>query len=88
MDQTTNQSSAKWYAVGAVVIVAFAFWYFYMKQSPAINTQPTAVEQVQTLELSGGNTTADITTDLNQVSDSSAALNADATAAANALKGL
>lgn len=88
MDQTTNQSSAKWYAVGAVVIVAFAFWYFYDKQTPSVNTESTAVEQTQTQEQSSGNTTADISADLNQIPDSSAGLDADASAASSDLQAI
>lgn len=78
MDQTTNQnSSTKWYAVGAVVIVAFAFWYFYVKQSPDINTQPTE-----------SGTTADISADFDQIQDVSAELDADASAVSSDLQAL
>ena len=82
MDQRTNQSSsiAIWYVIGAVVIIAFAFWYFYGKQTSTTDTQSTVVEQTQTPAQSSGNTTADISADLNQVTDASVGLDADASA--------
>ena len=90
MDQTPPPSHTNgiWYVVGAVVVIALGLWYFYAGQAPATNTQSTAVEQAQIPALTGGNTTADISTDLSQVPDTSAALDADASASASAISGL
>lgn len=96
MNQTPEpegHSNGLWYVVGAVVIIALGLWYFYGTKAPAVEnqtagTQASTIEQTQIPPLAGGNTTADISANLNQVPDTSAALNADATAAANAISGL
>lgn len=84
------------YIVGVVVVIAaLALWYFYSTQTSPINTEaPTATtqtsptDQAQTPAATTGNTTADISTDLNQAPDSSAALDADAAASASDLNSL
>jgi hypothetical protein len=86
-----SQGSANgiWYAVGAAVVIALGLWYFYGTSAPATTTvESTAVEQTALPALTGGNTTADISADLNQIPDTGAALDADASAAASALSGL
>ncbi len=89
MDQTTNQSSSTviWYVVGIAVIVALAFWYFYGKQAPTTDTQSTTVGQTQEPAQSNGNTTTNISAELNQVSNTSSALDADAAASATSVNG-
>ncbi len=75
-----------WYIIAAVVIVALlGYWYF---GSTSSQSPTSAVEQAQLPGLTAGNTTADISTDLNQTPDPSAALNADAAASAQAVSGL
>jgi len=88
MDQSTNQGSYKvWYIIGIIVILAL--WYFYgMKKVPVTGPSSSVVEQVQALPPTAGNTTADISTDLNQISDTSAVLDQDAAATAQAVKSL
>ncbi len=68
-----------WYVIGAVVIVALAFWYF--SASPA--KAPTA----STTQIPSDNTTAAISTALNQTSDGTAELNAAAASSAQAVQG-
>ncbi|MDO8593588.1 MAG: hypothetical protein Q7R59_01655 [bacterium] len=80
-----GHSNGVWYAVGAVVIIALGFWYFYGMKVPAAET--SAVEQVEIPALTGGNTTADISADLSQIPDDSAALNQDASASAQVVSG-
>lgn len=68
-----------WYIVGAVVVIAaLAFWYFSASpvQTPTTSTQT-----------SGDNTAAAISNDFNQISDNTAALDADAAASAQAVSG-
>ncbi len=80
-----------WYIIAAVVIVAMlGYWYFGSTNtpSPTATTQTSAVGQTQLPGLTAGNTTADISADLSQTPDPSAALNADATASAQAVSGL
>ena len=80
-----GSSNTTWYVVGAVVVIAvLAIWY-YLARSPAASTQPSAVEQVQTQPLSSGNTTLDISADLDQMSDDAALLDQDAAASASAV---
>lgn len=86
MDQSSSNKT--WYIISAVVIVAFAAWYFYPTQSSTIDTQPSAIENNQAAPVSEGNTTADIQADLNQTLDDSAALDQDAAASAQAVQGL
>lgn len=66
-----------WYIIGAVVIIALAFWYF--SASPA--QAPTASTQTQS------DTVAAISADLNQTSDGSAELNQAAAASAQTVAG-
>ncbi len=82
-----------WYVVGAAVIVALGLWYYYGVRAPATEgqlteTQASAVEQTTIPALTGGNTTADISSDLNQIPDTSAALDAAAAASAADVAGL
>ena len=77
------------YIIGILIImVTVAFLYFSAKQAQApTTTESTAVEQTQIPPLASGNTTADISADLNQVPDTSAALDQAATASAQAVQG-
>ncbi|MEK7101749.1 MAG: hypothetical protein AAB882_01195 [Patescibacteria group bacterium] len=79
-----------WYIIGVIVIIALGLWYFYGGEpTPTTSdTQASAIEQTQTSELTAGDTTADITADLAGTPDTSAALDADAAAAAQAVQGL
>ena len=87
-----EHSNGVWYAVGAVVIIALGFWYFYGTRVPvteeSAGAQASTVEQTQMPTLTAGDTTADISADLSQIPDDSAALDADASAAANDISGL
>lgn len=78
MDQTTQSSGTIWYVIGAIIIIALAFWYF--SASPV--SAPTANTQTPS-----DTTTAAIANDFSQIPDSSAALDADAAAAAQAVQG-
>ncbi len=86
-----SSSASMWYVVAAVVVVVLAIAYFIMK-SPATSEVMTdsqaLTEQTGTPALTEGNTTADISIDLNQLTDSSVALDADAAASESALQGL
>ena len=91
MDQTMDQgSSMKWYVIGVLVIAALVLWYVYGQQTSTSSTdmRASAVEQVQDTALTAGDTTADISADLNQTVDTSAALDADAAAVSAAVDGL
>lgn len=86
--QNADQGSHKvWYVVGVIVILAL--WYFYgMKKAPVMESVPSVVEQVQVAPPTVGNTTTDISTDLDQIVDTSAVLDQDAAASAQAVQGL
>ncbi len=99
MEQTTQQmtgetmeqdSSAKvWYIIiGALVVIALGLWYFYWTGALTATAPTSAVEQAEIPALTGGDTTADISADLNQIPDTSAVLDADAAASADAIQGL
>ncbi|MCX6786642.1 MAG: hypothetical protein NTU85_02405 [Candidatus Kaiserbacteria bacterium] len=79
-DQQMDQglSSKMWYIIGAVVVIALAFWYFSASpvKAPTANTQTPS-----------DNTTAAISADLNQTSDGSAELDQAAAASAQAVQG-
>jgi hypothetical protein len=78
-----------WYAIGAVIIIALALWYFLVRGgSPGADIQPVATEPIQLAPLSSGDTTEDILSDLNQALEETDALNADAAASAQAVQGL
>lgn len=81
MNGQTNQgsSSTMWYIIGAIVIIALAFWYF--SASPA--QSPTATTQ----QSQNTNTAAAISAEFNQTSDGSAALAQDQAASAQAVSG-
>lgn len=80
-----DSSNKVWYLIGAAVIIALGLWYFYGVKAPTADTGTSAVTEVQIPELTGGNTTADISADLSQIPDTSAALDADAAASASAI---
>lgn len=81
-----NQSTVQTVGViVAVVVIGLGLWYFFTK-SPNTGSQ-TPAEQAQTVPTTG-NTTADISTDLNQVPDSSAGLDADASASSQDIQSL
>lgn len=75
------------YIIGILVIAAFALWYIFGTTKTA-GVETSAVEQTQETALSSGDTTADISADLAGTLDTSAALDADAAAAAEAVQGL
>lgn len=86
-----GSSSKVWYVVvGLVVLAALAAWYFYDQgqRAPVSAPEASAVEEAQLPALSSGDTAADISADLSQIPDTSAALDADAAAAAAAISGL
>lgn len=84
-----DSSNTVWYVVGVAVIViaAVVLWYFYGMPKPVVDTTSTAIEQTQVVP-PANNTVGDISSDLNQIPDTSAALNQDAAAAAQAVQGL
>ena len=67
-----------WYIVGAIVVIALGFWYFYGSKAPTPGAQPTA---------QSANTTAAIANDLNATPDVGAGLTADQAASAQAVSG-
>lgn len=69
-----------WYIVGAVVVIALGFWYFYGSTAPTPGAQPTAVSQ-------SANTTAAIANDLNATPDVGAGLTADQAVSAQVVSG-
>ena len=93
--QTTGQDSSTraWYIIGIIIVLAaFAFWYYYAKQSqtgvpPTDVPQPAVAGDTQTVPLSSGNTTADISDDWSQTPDDTAALNQAAAASAADISG-
>lgn len=74
-----------WYIVGAIVVIALGFWYFYGSKAPTPGAQPTAVSQTQTQ--TADNTTAAIANDLNAVPDVGAGLTADQAVSAQTVSG-
>lgn len=86
--QTVNQDSsgATVYVVGAIIVVAaLGIWYYYSMQ-PQTAAAPSTIEGAQA-PLSSGDTTADISVDLNQLPDDTAGLNQNAAASAEAVEG-
>ena len=83
-----DSSGNTWLIIGVVVVAVAALWYFYGRQAPTLDAGSSAVEQTQMPALAGGDTTANIGADLSQVPDTSAALDADAAAAAADISGL
>lgn len=85
-----SSSPAVWYIAGAAVIIALALGYLYMANQPSAEEQMTDTQattgQEQTQAPASGNTTADISADLNQV-DSSSSLDAEAAASADSVSG-
>ncbi len=75
-----GSSATLWYIIGAIVIIALAFWYFSSPATPS--TSPTATTQTPS-----DTTTAAISADLNQTSDGSAELTAAQAASAQAVQG-
>ncbi|MFA5745094.1 MAG: hypothetical protein WC887_02675 [Candidatus Paceibacterota bacterium] len=64
-----------WYIAGILVIIILAlFWYFSTKQALAPNVESTVAGQESLPPISNGNTTTDISNDLNQIPDTTAAL--------------
>jgi len=80
-----GHANSIWYVIGAAVIIALGLWYFYGTQAPVASPESSAVDQTQIPAPSSGNTTADISADLSQIPDTSAALDADAAASADAV---
>ncbi|TSC71172.1 MAG: hypothetical protein G01um101449_100 [Parcubacteria group bacterium Gr01-1014_49] len=75
-----------WYLIIAVVIIALGLWYYYGKQTSSTGTESPAAQQAAS-DVSG-NTTIDISADLDQIPDVSADLDQDAAAADQAVQGL
>lgn len=85
---STNKTLYIIVAIMAVVIVAFGFWYLYAKQTRENDIQSSSiVEQTQNIPQTGGNTIPDISNDLNQILDDSAALDQDAALSAQDVSG-
>ncbi len=83
-----SSSGRTWYVVGAIVVIAvLALWFFSSSRSQAPSTPSSAIDQTQESPLSGGNTVADISADLNSAADGSALLDQDAAASASAIQG-
>lgn len=83
-----KSSATVWYVVIAVAVIALGVAYFATRSPVAdeavTDTQATTV-QTETPALTDGNTTADISTDLNQTSDNPSALDAEAAASSEAV---
>jgi hypothetical protein len=87
-DQMNEEASNNvWYLICIFIVIVLAGWYLYGRNAPTVNTESAATEQTQVTPLSSGNTTADITNDLNQTPDSSAALDQSAAASAQSVQG-
>lgn len=85
---STNKTLYIIVAIMAVAIVAFGFWYLYAEQTRGNEIQSSSiVEQTQNIPQTGGNTISDISDDLNQILDDSAALDQDAALSAQAVSG-
>src|SRR3989344_2000662 len=85
-----SHSNGAWYAIAAVVVIALGLWFYYGTKAPEeqpAGTRASAVEQTEIPALTGGNTTADISADLDQIPDTSAALDAEAAASGAAVSG-
>lgn len=86
-----SSSATIWYIVLAAVVVIGLGLYFVL-QPPVTADQAATDTQAPTEQTlpapTTGNTTADISADLNQIQDSSATLDADATASANEVQSL
>jgi hypothetical protein len=80
----------------AIVAIAVGLWYFYSlgtpppaaPEAPVVETAAPVVDPVQLAPITAGNTTADISADLSQLPDTTAALSADAAAASSTILGL
>lgn len=87
-----SSHAALYVVVGVVaVIAAAAVWYLSSlpQTQPATVETPTVTNETQPAQAPvSGNTTADISADLNQISDGSAELGADAAAVSSDLQGL
>lgn len=84
-----QDSSAKiWYIAGTAIIIALGLLYFFTNPVADSQTPQTSIEQAQIPAPTAGNTTADISADLDQIPDSSAELDADAAAASSDLQAL
>lgn len=81
-----NSTMWVWVILAVAVVAALALWYFFPKQATA-PTSGTAADLSQSAALSSGNTTADISADLNQTLDDAAALDAAAAASAQDVSG-
>ena len=88
MEPIEQSSSGRiWYVVGAIVVIAvLALWFFSSTPSQAPGTSSSALQETQESPLSGGNSIADISADLNQAADGSALLDQDAAASASAIQ--
>lgn len=88
MDYQTDQNSSgkMWYLIIAVVIIALGLWYYYGKQTSSTGTESPAAQQAAS-DVSG-NTTTDISANLNQIPNDSALLDQDASAVDQAVQGL
>jgi len=87
-----QSSCLVWCSIGIVVVlVALGLWYFYGTKpaaEQATDVPASALEETRLADPSVGNTTADISADLDQLSDGAAALDADAAATAEAVSAL
>jgi len=73
------------YIIGAVVVIALAFWYLYPLNSSVDTVPPETVTQTPA---SAGNTTAEISAEFEQIADDTAELNQAAASSAQDVQGL
>lgn len=84
-----KSSATVWYVVIAVAVIALGVAYFAMRSpvaDEAVTDTQATTGQEQTPALTDGNTTADISADLNQI-DSSSSLDAESAASADSVSG-
>lgn len=91
--QDGSSSNTVWYVIGAVVVVAvLALLYFYEIKDPIATDDQAPVaeqqEQAAAPALTSGNTTSDISADINQTPDTSSELEAETAASAAVIQGL
>lgn len=93
--QEQSSTNTTPYIIGVVIVIAaVVLWYVYSAQVSPVSTEtpPTETQTLSTDQttpgVTSGNTTADISADLDQIPDPSAGLDADATASASDLQSL
>ena len=87
----SSSSKTMYIIIGAVVVIALVVAYFALKSpttSEVMTDSQALTEQTVDPALTEGNTTADISADLNQLVGDSAALDADAAASESDIQSL